>query len=63
MTTLSPSPLVCPRFIGRLGAGDDAPKADAIKEAAQQVIDGAVDDAFPIDIYQTGPLPVRPCLI
>ena len=36
-----------------LGLLDDD-KADAISQAAQRVIDGALDDQFPIDIFQTG---------
>ncbi len=34
--------------------GLPADKADAIMKAAQEVIDGKLDDQFPIDIYQTG---------
>ncbi|HMB92780.1 MAG TPA: lyase family protein, partial [Rhodothermales bacterium] len=36
-----------------LGLLDDD-KADAISQAAQRVIDGELDDQFPIDIFQTG---------
>lgn len=32
----------------------DLALADAIRQAAQEVIDGELDDHFPIDIYQTG---------
>ncbi len=32
----------------------DAPLADAIREAAAQVVDGSLDQHFPIDIFQTG---------
>ena len=36
--------------LGRL----DAEKSDAIQQAALEVIDGKLDDAFVVDIYQTG---------
>ena len=32
----------------------DAKRADAIRQAADEVIDGALDDHFPIDVFQTG---------
>jgi fumarate hydratase class II len=32
----------------------DAPRADAIREAAQEVIDGKLDDHFPLVVWQTG---------
>ncbi len=32
----------------------DSKLAGAIRQAAQEVIDGALDDHFPIDVYQTG---------
>src|SRR5690606_6015830 len=32
----------------------DARKADAIVAAAQRMIDGELDDQFPLDIFQTG---------
>ncbi len=32
----------------------DGPKADAIIAAAQRVVEGELDDQFPIDIFQTG---------
>jgi fumarate hydratase class II len=32
----------------------DAEVAGAIRQAAQEVIDGQLDDQFPIDVYQTG---------
>jgi fumarate hydratase class II len=36
-----------------LGLLDDKP-ADAIRQAATEVIDGKLDDQFPVDIFQTG---------
>jgi len=36
-----------------LGLLDDA-KANAIMEAAKEVIDGKLDEHFPLDIFQTG---------
>jgi fumarate hydratase class II len=32
----------------------DAQRADAIRQAAQEVIDGALDDQFPLVVWQTG---------
>ncbi|MCZ6706889.1 MAG: lyase family protein, partial [Chloroflexi bacterium] len=32
----------------------DAERADAIRQAAQQVIDGELDDHFPLVVWQTG---------
>jgi fumarate hydratase class II len=32
----------------------DSERAGAIRQAAQEVIDGALDDQFPVDIFQTG---------
>ncbi|MGQ0840855.1 class II fumarate hydratase [Actinokineospora sp.] len=41
------------RVNGRIG-GLDADLAEAIAAAAQEVADGAHDDQFPIDVFQTG---------
>ncbi|HNQ22175.1 MAG TPA: class II fumarate hydratase [Phycisphaerae bacterium] len=38
------------RDLGRL----DARRADLIEQAAQEVIDGKLDDHFPLDVFQTG---------
>ena len=32
----------------------DARRAKAIVEAAQEIIDGKLDDQFPLSVYQTG---------
>jgi len=45
--------LACARTNLRLGRLD-AKKAEAIEEAAQEVIDGKLDAHFPIDVFQTG---------
>ncbi len=45
--------IACARSNVALGLLDQK-LADAIEQAAQKVVDGEVDDQFPIDIFQTG---------